>query len=304
MAPLREHRLVGVEALSTVTTLSQRVRSAHPTDGLFEAADLQWWWAQGPRQTDSVPQLFWFDDIGRPVAAVIATSWSYGIQLDPIILPTAKADLVSFVVERGLDHASASGFPAVQLEVDRTDLPLREVLTSYGFTSEKTGWAETWLVADDRPEISALTGDYRLRSRLDTSPRPHHLSERNGSGVEQRLCQTSLYRPDLDLVVLDSRGDVAAYGLFWFDATTSTGLIEPMRTEDNHQRRGLARHLLTTGIQLLAEAGAERIKICFELSNPASSQLYPSLGFRPVKQTDLFAGSTTTQPRAVPVPQS
>lgn len=297
MGALHERRLVGVDALRTVTTLLQRVRRAHPTRGLFEAADLQWWWAQGPRQTDSLPQLFWFDDGGLPVAAVIVTSWSYGTQLDPIVLPTAEADLVSFVVERGLDHASASGFSTVQLEVDRTDLPLRDVLTSCGFTSEETGWAETWLAAEDRPEIAALSGGYQLQSRLDTSPRPHHLSERNGSAVEQRLRQTSLYRPELDLVILDGHGDVAAYGLFWVDVTTSTGLIEPVRTEDDHQRRGLARHLLTSGIQLLAEAGAERIKICFEQSNPASSTLYPSLGFRPVKQTDVFAGPTTTRPR-------
>lgn len=46
-----------------------------------------------------------------------------------------------------------------------------------------------------------------------------------------------------------------------------------MRTEDDHQRRGLARHVLTTGIGRLAESGAERIKICFE----------------PTGQTDLFA---------------
>jgi ribosomal protein S18 acetylase RimI-like enzyme len=70
-------------------------------------------------------------------------------------------------------------------------------------------------------------------------------------------------------------------------------MVEPMRTEDDHRRRGLARHLLTAGIELLSAAGAERIKICFELSNPASSRLYPSVGFRPVKQTDVFAGPTT-----------
>lgn len=69
-------------------------------------------------------------------------------------------------------------------------------------------------------------------------------------------------------------------------------MVEPMRTEDDHQRRGLARYLLTAGIEQLSEAGAERIKICFELSNPASSRLYPSVGFRPVKQTDVFAGPT------------
>lgn len=33
----------------------------------------------------------------------------------------------------------------MQLEVDRADLPLREVLTSSGFTSEETGWVDVRL---------------------------------------------------------------------------------------------------------------------------------------------------------------
>jgi GNAT superfamily N-acetyltransferase len=123
-------------------------------------------------------------------------------------------------------------------------------------------------------------------------PRPHHMTDRGGPDVETRLRQTSLYRPDLDLVVLDSCDSAAAYGLFWYDPETATGLVEPMRTEDEHQRRGLARHVLTAGVDLLAEAGAVRIKIGFEPENPASGHLYLSCGFEPVKQTDVFAGGT------------
>jgi RimJ/RimL family protein N-acetyltransferase len=106
---------------------------------------------------------------------------------------------------------------------------------------------------------------------------------------ELRLRQTSLYRPDFDLVVHDSSDSVAAYGLFWYDPETATGLVEPMRTEDDHQRRGLARHILTTGLDLLAEAGAQRIKICYEPNNPASGSLYLSVGFEPHRQTVLFS---------------
>ncbi len=94
-------------------------------------------------------------------------------------------------------------------------------------------------------------------------------------------------------MVHDSRDRVAAYGLFWYDPETATGLVEPMRTEDDHQRRGLARHILTTGIDLLAEAGAERIKICFEPDNPASRSLYLSVGFQPDRHTVVYSRRTT-----------
>ncbi len=62
-----------------------------------------------------------------------------------------------------------------------------------------------------------------------------------------------------------------------------------MRTEEAHQRNGLARHILTAGIDRLARAGGQRISIVFEPGNPASSRLYPDVGFQPVKHTDIYA---------------
>ena len=286
---MREQHRVGVHYLEAATALLQRVRSAHPTKGLYEAADLQWWW-RTPRSTDNLGQLFWFDHLGRPEAAVIATDWGDRIALDPIVMPDATPDWVAHVIERGLAHASESGFGAVELEVDRADDVMREVLVGHGFAIKEDGLVETWLAADARPEISPLHEDYRLSTRLDTMLRPHHMIKRTGPDVEQRLLQTSLYRPDLDLLILDRDDNHAAHGLFWYDPETATGLVEPMRTEDDHQRRGLARHVLTTGVDLLADAGAVRIKICFRPGNPASRGLYLSVGFEPVKQTDILSG--------------
>jgi GNAT superfamily N-acetyltransferase len=287
------HR-VGLEYLDTVTTLLQRVRAAHPTAGLYEAADLQWWW-RTPRSTDEIPQLFWFDDLDRPVAAMIATDWGDRVALDPIVMPDAAPDWVAHVVAGGLAHARACGIESVGLEVDRADDALRDVLVGHGFGITDDGLVETWLVAEDRPAISELPAGYRSSSRLATPGRQHHMTSagRNHPDLEARLRQTSLYRPDLDLVVVDDHDAPAAYGLFWFDPTTATGLVEPMRTEDDHQRRGLARHVLTTGLDLLAAAGAARIKICYEPGNPPARDLYLGVGFEPDRETVIFSGPTS-----------
>jgi GNAT superfamily N-acetyltransferase len=292
---VREQHRVGIEYLEAVTVLLRRVRSAHPTAGLYEAADLQWWW-RSPRSTDELPQLFWFDDLGRPEAAVIATDWGDGIALAPMVLPDATPDWVAQVIGRGLAHAGECGFGSVDLEVDRADDVLRQALVGHGFAIKEGGLVETWLDAGTRPEISPLHEHYRLSRRLDNLGRQHHMisTSRNHPDVEQRLRQTSLYRPDLDLVVYDSGDKPAAYGLFWFDPETATGLVEPMRTEDEHQRRGLARHVLTAGLDLLIEAGATRIKICYETANPPARDLYLGVGFEPNRQTDIFSGPTTT----------
>jgi len=229
---------------------------------------------------------------------VIAIDWSDGIAVAPMVLPDSTPDWVAHVIDRGLVHAADAGFGTVDLEVDLADQVMRDVLIGHGFVMEEGGpdassasvsVVEAWLAADARPDISPIHDGYRLASRVDTMSRPHHMIERGGPDLEERLRQTSLYRPDLDLVVLDGCDDSAAYGLFWFDPETATGLVEPMRTEDAHQRRGLARHVLTAGIDRLADAGAERIKICYEPSNPASSHLYISVGFQPVKRTAVFS---------------
>lgn len=294
MHGLRERRLTGLDALRAVTALLQRVRAADPTFGSYEAADFQWWWRE-PRATDDVPQVLWFDAAGQPTAAVIATAWRDRVAVDPIVLPGGP---IADVMRRGLAHAAEFGITNIGLEVEPGDAELCAVLDDHGFANDPDrGVVEAWLEADRRPGVSPLPGGYRLASRADTANRPHHMiSVRRGhADPEPRLGQTSLYRADLDLVVLDDRDDrdvVAAYGLFWYDPTTATGLVEPMRTEDAHQRRGLARHVLTEGVARLAAAGARRIKICYEPDNPASGHLYRSVGFVPHRRTVMYVRSS------------
>ncbi len=279
----------GAAYLETLTALLRRSRLAHPTKGQFESGEMLWWWAEIPRSTDTLDQLFWFDDNGEPLAAVILTEWPTWIAMDPIVLPDASPALIAHVVQRGLAHAEANGLQPLQLEVDREDAALHSVLGAHGFSLAEEAMVESWLAAGDRPEVSDLAEGYRLMSRAEDSQVPHHMAARHYPEIEERLAQTPLYRPDLDLVIRDRDHNTAAYGMCWYDPATSTGVVEPMRTEEAHQRRGLARHLLTAGVELLAAAGAERIKIVFEPDNPASSKLYPDVGFVPVKQTDTWA---------------
>ena len=85
---VREVRAAGLEALMLATELLQRARRADPQAGLWEAADVQWWWRR-PRRSDDVEKLFWIDDEG-PVAGVLLTSWTDDAwQCDPVVVPRA-----------------------------------------------------------------------------------------------------------------------------------------------------------------------------------------------------------------------
>ena len=284
----------GLDHVASITTLLQRSRSAHPTHGSFDAAEIQYWWVV-PRSTDAFDQLFWLDADGQPEAAFFVGDFGDGSSLTyeaptaiAAFLPDADAELVERVVQRGLEHLAANGIDRVELEVGRDDLVLRDLLTSRGFEIRDEGLNEAWLDAGDRVPVSDLADGYRLCTRAEVADRAHHLDRPNRAPAEPRLNQLSLYSPEFDLFVLAPDDSVAGYGLAWNDPVTGVGVIEPMRTADEHQQRGIARHILTAAVDRLADAGARRMKIAYASDNPGASRLYPDVGFTPFRVTDVF----------------
>lgn len=273
---VRQDRAAGIEALRLATQLLRRVRLADPRAGIWEAADLQWWW-RTPRRSDALDQLFWFDG-DEPIAAALLTDWDRAWGLDPIILPDAPAGLqalVSSAATRRLDELFLGDVEAVVRDDDK---PLATWLRSSGFEATDHHGALTWMDAAERPPVPAVPDGFVLVDRLRSRDRTHPLAVRNGPTVEVRLNQVDLYDPELDLAIRAPTGAVAAYALFWFDPVTRVGLVEPMRTEDRWQRRGLGRVLLTAGLDRLADKGATRLKVSF--GTMAAREFYVGAGFR------------------------
>ena len=283
----RVAELSGMSSLTEVSALLQRARREHPTKGLWEAADRQWWW-RTPRPTDDQPQLFWYDTDG-PVAAAVATKWRSSTWLDLITLASTEDSLIREVFARGLELVA--DLTSVEMLVDDRDDTLIELLRNAGFHKEP-GDATAWMDAAAAPEVTALADGYSLHSRAGNSSTVHHYAQRNGAEVEHRLRQTPLYRPDLDLFVVDRYGQVAAYGLFWNDPTTGVGLVEPIGTELPHRRKGRARHVLTAGTEKLVAAGSNRIKINYEADNRPAVDLYLGVGFQPTMTCSLWSAAT------------
>ena len=121
------------------------------------------------------------------------------------------------------------------------------------------------------------------------------MRHRNGDAVEERLRQCPLYDPGLDLAVETADGSIAGYSLYWFDPTTKVGLVEPVRVEDEYQRRGLGRAMLTAGIERLAKTGAQRMKISYVTD--AAGALYKGVGFRPTSTATWYEGRPEQLPR-------
>ncbi len=239
---------------------------------MWEAADVQWWWRR-PRATDELVLPVWFDEVG-PVAAAGLTAWGDAWQADVFAVPSiaGEEDVWAAVSEATAGHPGK----ALRVLVCDKDAPLAGLAIKGGFAMTEELSGTTWMDADQRPPVAPVDG-FAIVDRVTRADRPHPMIARNGELVEARLRQCSLYDPTLDLAVEDADGRVAGYALFWFDHTTLVGLLEPMRVEDDYQRRGIARMLLTNGLDRLGRKGALRLKVGFETD--AARNLYLGVGF-------------------------
>jgi predicted N-acetyltransferase YhbS len=268
---VRRELLRGLERLDATTTVLQRARRADPLGGMWEAADVQWWWRRA-RATDDLALPVWFDEVG-PVAAAGLTAWDDTWQADIFAVPgmVDEHDVWSATLDASAGHHGALQVLVNEGDTRRVDLALQ---SGFRMTDEVSGTA--WMDADQRAPVVEVDG-FAITDRLACADRPHPMIPRNEAQVEVRLRQCSLYDPTLDLAVEDADGRFAGYALFWFDPTTLVGLLEPMRVEDEFQRRGLARMLLTIGLDRLARRGARRLKVGFE--SDAARNLYLGAGF-------------------------
>ncbi|HEV2216179.1 MAG TPA: GNAT family N-acetyltransferase [Candidatus Dormibacteraeota bacterium] len=269
---VRRELMRGLERLNATSTVLQRARLADPLGGMWEAADVQWWWRR-PRSTDELALPVWFDEVG-PVAAAGLTDWGDHWQADAFAVPSIVDELDVWAAI--LEAAAENRGEVLQVLVPNDDGPLAPLALQSGFASTDELSGTAWMEADQRPPVVQVEG-FAIVDRVTRADRSHPMIARNGETVEARLRQCSLYDPTLDLAVEDADGRVAAYALFWFDDKTLVGLLEPMRVEDVYQRRGLARMLLTNGLDRLARKGARRLKVGFQTD--AARNLYLGAGF-------------------------
>lgn len=266
----------GLEYLRLVTHLLQSARLNSSTGGAWEAADFQWWWRRDQHE-DPRGQYFWVDQDG-PAAAVVLTNWGERWQCDLICAEDITSSHASVLWSQALEQIRAIDARPLEVVIRADDKALLDVVKRSGFTVEGEPGINSWMNANERPSVTPLPTGFTLVSRSDYSELPHPMIPRSGMDVSARLAECSLYDPKLDLAIYTVSGDVAAYALFWADPITGVGLIEPVRTIDNYQRRGLALHLIAVGLELMANEGCTRFKV------GSGHDLYLRAGFHPTTE--------------------
>jgi len=187
----------GLEYLALATTLLQRARLADQDAGLWEAADLQWWWRKA-RRSDAIDQIFWIDDEG-PVAGVVLTDWGSAWGCDLIVVPGVTTVPLSSLWGRAVEAIDALGLEAVEVLVRDEDTELLGLLADAGFVTGEERSGITWMDAKHRADVAPLPEGFKLVDRALETTKPHPMRRRSGEEVEARLRQCSLYDPALDL---------------------------------------------------------------------------------------------------------
>jgi hypothetical protein len=190
---IHEVRAAGLEYLALATELLQRARLADPEEGLWEAADLQWWW-RTPRRSDAIDHLFWIDDEG-PVAGVVLTDWGRAWGCDPIVVPGLSSVPFARVWTRAVEAIDALRLEAVEVLARDDDGELLGLLAGAGFVAgaERSGIA--WMNAEDRPPSPRCRRD----SRSWTAPRSRPGRTPCGDGAAKKSRPASAGPPSTTL---------------------------------------------------------------------------------------------------------
>ena len=175
------------------------------------------------------------------------------------------------VAEQQLAGPGPDGQRALRVFADGRDTLRHDILLRRGYTQR--GLSEhQWRRELDMPipDVPVAPG-YTVRSLGDTgelptrswaSLRAFHLDEPDeryeGWEWYHNIQRMPLYRRDLDLVAVAPTGEIASFCTIWYDGVTRSAYYEPVGTTPEHQRRGLAKAILTEGLRRLKRMGATR----------------------------------------------
>jgi mycothiol synthase len=215
--------------------------------------------------------IFLWETADGQLAAVLNPEdpGSVFMQVHPAFKTKALEDEMIATAEEHLS-VTRNGKQRIHLWADSRDAMRHEILTARGFMMQD--YAESqWRRDLDKPipDVPVAAG-YTIRSLGDESELPAHSwaswrgfhpnePEEKYEGWEwyHNIQRCPLYRRDLDLVAATGN-IIAAISTFWFDDVTRTVYIEPVATVPEHQRKGLARAVITEGLRRSQRLGAVR----------------------------------------------
>lgn len=281
---LTQRPAASIDDLRTATDLMSAAWRSGTANVAESPAAIEWWYALSFPDPLGGHLRLWSDG-DRPVAwswheppEIETHVWTGDAAIDSaayrwilatVVEETGDADLAAFAAE---DDAMSIG-----------------VLDDLGFRPEGRRLSQ-WQrrASEGRLPPTALPHGYRIRGLRGPEEFPARVALHRAAfpasrlTVEkyERLLTVPHYRVDDDLVVEAPDGSLAAFALGWLDRVGRVAEFEPVGTHPDHQRRGLSRAVLTSGLQRFFDAGARIVQVYSDASEAPAEALYEAIGFR------------------------
>lgn len=253
----------------------------------------------------------WEDENGRLLAwAVLQTPfWTLDYGIGPDAPPDALAALLAWADGRARALVGSHfGHPAWFVAVPDTATDRRQILNLSGYTIPDTGdngWTQVTLAMDPETEIPSfvIRPGFRLRLLRGEEDVPAYValhrsvfrSENMTEGWRKAILAHPAYRPELDLVIEDARGALAAFCIAWIATlpqgegpTQTVGQIEPIGVREEARRSGLAWVILSEAVRRLRGLGASTILVQTDLERDRAYAFYQAAGFRLAERIAMY----------------
>jgi ribosomal protein S18 acetylase RimI-like enzyme len=211
----------------------------------------------------------------------------------------AQMEEMVMMAEDHLAIDEPSGQRKLRVWCNEHDLILREILIHRSYILAGEAEYQRWRTLDGQLVQAQTEPGYSVRSLGDIDEHPSrswaswkafHPDEPDeryeGWEWYLNIQRIPLYRRDLDLVGITQKGEIAGFCTVWFDDVTRSAYFEPVGVMPAHQRHGLGRALMYTGLQRLQRLGARKAFVgSYE---PAAHALYASAGFTEYDRSEAW----------------
>lgn len=263
------------------------VRRVWSTSCHLHVGDLAW-----QRYQHAGREAEWVTAVWEAAGEVVAWGWArpgdgcLELLVDPA-WPALAQDVLGW-------FASVAAVPRLSVTVLDAETHLTAALLAGGYAAVEQPYSFCYLSRDvgDLPPPGTLpcgfvarpmSGEAELAQRVAVHRAAWHPSRVSEASYRQVMAAWP-YRRALDWVVQAPDGRFAASCLIWFDEHSRVGLLEPVGTDPQFRRLGLARAVCLAALHALRRSGATMAVVYPVDGHPAypgAVPLYRSLGFTP-----------------------
>ncbi|MBY9001444.1 MAG: GNAT family N-acetyltransferase [Candidatus Heimdallarchaeota archaeon] len=212
---------------------------------------------------------------------------------------TVLLEMFTFIEEKM--SAESEGKKILKLRILDGNEELEDFAAKRGYIKKETAVETTSMLSlDGELVLPKLPEGYRIQSMADDNDidkRTLTFAKAFGNyGTENQIQPHSYielqkcpdYRKNLDVYIVSPDEEFVSFCLIWYDEKNNLGILEPVGTNPDHRKKGLAKAAVYEAINRVRREGAEKIYV------GDGQQFYLSIGFEHnsrnvvwIKETEL-----------------